>query len=210
MTRWLTVVTWLARLPDSVQRWQWSAQSRWRWKLHGRSMLVFPWTHFYICWMCNAVRTHATSQLNFLQPPYLTITLHKTSCCHHPVSHLPPPHPPISAKFSQPPQITITLHKSVCCRHPAISVKTLFLHPLLLTHPCSENSFVQGVHCNWCGFNVGKSGYWWRLPNVCLPDPLVCQWSVYQRLNTGMCRPWYWSPEVYWVSFVPSRWTVQG
>ena len=60
----------------------------------------------------------------------------------------PPPHPPISAKFSQPPQITITLHKSVCCRHPAISVKTLFLHPLLLTHPCSENSFVQGVHCN--------------------------------------------------------------
>ena len=54
---------------------------------------------------CNAVRTHFTSQLNFLQPPYLTITLHKTSCCHHPVSHLPPHTLPSLLNFR-------SLHKS--------------------------------------------------------------------------------------------------
>ena len=41
------------------------------------------------------------------------------------------------------------------------------------------------------------------LSNVWLPDPLVCQWSVYQRLNTWVCRPWYRSPEVYRVYLFP-------
>ena len=49
------------------------------------------------------------------------------------------------------------------------------------------------IKCTICG----------DFSNVWLPDPLVCQWSVYQRLNTWVCRPWYRSPEVYRVYLFP-------
>ena len=62
------------------------------------------------------------------------------------VSHLSLPHPP--DKFLAASTTHNHFPQNICCNHPALSVKTLFLLPLLFPHPCSENSFVQSVHCN--------------------------------------------------------------
>ena len=56
------------------------------------------------------------------------------------------------------------------------------------------------IKCTICG----------DFSNVWLPDPLVCQWSVYQRLNTWVCRPWYRSPEVYRVYLLPPDGQCKG
>ena len=75
----------------------------------------------------------ATSHLKFLQPPLLAITFHKSFCCHHPVSHLSLPHPP--DKFLAASTTHNHFPQNICCNHPALSVKTLFLLPLLSPSP---------------------------------------------------------------------------
>ena len=129
----LTVGTWLARLPDSVLRWRWSAQSGWRWCLaSGGQCWYFFGSILYLLNVQCCPHPRATSHLKILQPPQLTITVHKPPCCHH---------PSLPQIFLQPPQFTITFHEPCCCYHPPFSSDKFYIRlksvPPTPSHLCS-------------------------------------------------------------------------